>query len=190
LSWLLPELKLRTTVQSIDPGETFGTPQHRTSLDEIQLALERFSARENREELYQTLAHRAGVDLPPRSVWLLYRLADQHATTVRGVAEHLKVDHEIIRSGVEGLMEAGMVQVVATAEPRDVALTALGQDALERLTEARRSGLTELLEGWNPEEHPEVVDMVKGLAASLLADDKRLVADAIPRPRPPVGAAN
>jgi DNA-binding MarR family transcriptional regulator len=117
---------------------------------------------------------------------LLYRLADQSATTVRGVAEQLKVDHEIIRSGVEGLMEAGMVEVMADATPRDVALTPLGESALERLTEARRSGLTELLEGWNPEEHPEVVDMVKGLAASLLADDKRLVADAIPRP--PVGA--
>jgi hypothetical protein len=49
------------------------------------------------------------------------------------------------------------------------------------LTEARRSGLTELLEGWNPEEHPEVIDMVKHLAASLLADDERLVADALPQ---------
>ena len=53
--------------------------------------------------------------------------------------------------------------------------------ALGRLTEARRSGLTELLEGWNPEEHPEVIEMVKELAHSLLADDERLVADAMPQ---------
>ena len=56
-----------------------------------------------------------------------------------------------------------------------------GTAALEKLTEARRAGLTELLEGWNPEEHPEIIEMVKDLAHSLLADDKRLVADAMPR---------
>ena len=67
LSWLLPELELRKTVQTVDTGETFGQPQVRSSLDEIQLALERFSARENREELYQTLANRAGIALPPRA---------------------------------------------------------------------------------------------------------------------------
>ena len=59
-------------------------------------------------------------------------------------------------------------------------LTAAGRAALDRLTEARRQGLTELLEGWNPEEHPEVIDMVKELAHALLADDERLVADAMP----------
>ena len=52
--------------------------------------------------------------------------------------------------------------------------------ALDKLTEARRAGLTELLEGWNPEEHPEIIAMVKDLAHSLLADDERLVADAMP----------
>jgi alanine-alpha-ketoisovalerate/valine-pyruvate aminotransferase len=64
----------------------------------------------------------------------------------------------------------------------DLYLTSAGSDALEKLTEARRSGLTELLEGWNPEEHPEVIQLVKDLAHSLLADDERLVADAMPHP--------
>jgi len=49
-------------------------------------------------------------------------------------------------------------------------------EPLDKLTEARRRGLTELLEGWNPEEHPEIIEMVKQLAHSLLADDERLVA--------------
>jgi hypothetical protein len=62
----------------------------------------------------------------------------------------------------------------------DLHITASGLDAMERLTEARRRGLTDLLEGWNPEEHPEVIEMVKDLAHSLLADDERLVADAMP----------
>jgi hypothetical protein len=34
------------------------------------------------------------------------------------------------------------------------------------------------LEGWDPEAHPEVLDMVRRLAKALLADDDKLLADA------------
>jgi DNA-binding MarR family transcriptional regulator len=156
--------------------------QARSSLDEIELALQRMSARENREQLYETLAHRAGVDLPPRSVWLLYRLADRPACTVGEVADRLKVDPSVIQPGLDGLVSAGMIQERRRGADCDLYLTSAGSDALEKLTEARRSGLTELLEGWNPEEHPEVIQLVKDLAHSLLADDERLVADAMPHP--------
>ncbi|MGP0031759.1 MAG: MFS transporter [Acidimicrobiales bacterium] len=183
LSWLLPELELRKTVQTVDTGESVGMPGPRTSLQEIQLALERFSSRENRSELYQTLAQRAGVDLPPRSCWLLYRLADSPACTLGDIAGRLKVDAQIIQPGVEGLIGAGMVARVSHGDESDLELTPAGEQAIARLAEARRSGLTELLEGWNPQEHPEVIDMVKDLAAALLADDERLVADAVPRDR-------
>jgi EmrB/QacA subfamily drug resistance transporter len=186
LSWLLPELELRKTVQTVDRGEGFGMPDTRSSLQEIQLALERFSGRENRVELYRTLAQRAGLDLPPRSCWLLYRLADRPASTVGQMAERLKVDPLIIKPGLDGLVAAGMVEEIQRGDERDLALTPVGTAAIARLAEARRSGLTELLEGWNPQEHPEVIDMVKELAAALLADDERLVADALPRS--PVGA--
>jgi DNA-binding MarR family transcriptional regulator len=182
LSWLLPELELRKTVQTVDTGEGFGSPVPRSSLQEIELALERMSDRENRAELYQTLAHRAGLELPPRSCWLLYRLADRPASSVQGVAARLKVDAEIIEPAVAGLVAAGMVEEVTRGDTCGLALTPTGLSAIDRLTEARRSGLTELLEGWNPEEHPEVIDMVKNLASSLLADDERLVHDAMPRP--------
>jgi EmrB/QacA subfamily drug resistance transporter len=181
LSFLLPELELRKTVQTVETtGEAFGMPETRTSLQEIELALQRFSARENRQELYQTLAQRAQIDLPARSCWLLYRLADQPACTVQEVAARLKVEPEIIQPGIDGLVEAGMIAQVDRADGCDLTLTPSGQDALERLTAARRRGLTELLDGWNPEEHPEVIDMVKNLASALMADDERLVADATP----------
>ncbi|HEX3332941.1 MAG TPA: MFS transporter [Acidimicrobiales bacterium] len=182
LSFFLPEVSLRRTVETVDTGEVHGAMQARSSLEEIQLALERMSARENRAELYETLAHRAGVDLPPRSVWLLYRLADGPACTVDEVAERLKVDPTIIQPGVDGLASAGMIEERRRGAECDIYLTTAGSTALDKLTEARRSGLTELLEGWNPEEHPELIEMVKQLAHSLLADDERLVADAMPRP--------
>ncbi len=178
LSWLLPELELRKTVQTVDTGEAFGVPRTRTSLEEVELSLQRYAARENRTELYETLAQRAGIDLPPRSCWLLYRLADHPMCTVSEVARDLKVDQEIITPGIEGLVAAGMVEEVRRGDERDLTVTASGVNAMERLTEARRSGLTELLGGWDPQEHPEVLDMVKHLANALLADDNRLVSDA------------
>ena len=181
LSFLLPEVPLRRTVQTVDPGEVAGAPQTRSSLQEIQLAIERVAARENRTELYETLAERAGVDLPPRAVWLLYRLSDQPACSVEEVAEHLHVDASVIQPGVDGLVSAGMIEERRRGGDCDLHLTAAGSMALGRLTEARRRGLTDLLEGWSPEEHPEVIEMVKQLAHSLLADDERLVADAMPQ---------
>jgi EmrB/QacA subfamily drug resistance transporter len=189
LSFLLPEVELRKTVQTVDQGEAHGAPQTRSSLEEIQLALERLSARENRGELYRTLAVRAGIDLPPRSVWLLYRLAENPACTVSDLAHRLKVDPALIEPGVEGLVSAGMIEERHRGVECDLHLTRSGTTALERLTDARRSGLTELLEGWNPEEYPEVVEMVKQLAHSLLADDERLVADAMPHSAEAVAAS-
>jgi MFS family permease len=181
LSFLLPEVELRKTVQTVDVGEVNGSPDPRSSLQEIELALTRMSTRENRAELYHTLAQRAGISLPPRSVWLLYRLADRPACTVNEVAERLKVDPTLIQPGVDGLLDAGMIEERRRGAECDLYLTSKGSTALEKLTEARRSGLTELLEGWNPEEHPEIIEMVKQLAHALLADDERMVADAMPR---------
>ena len=182
LSFLLPEVELRKTVQTVDVGEVNGMPDHRSSLQEIELALHRLSDRENRVELYQTLAQRAGIDLPPRAVWLLYRLADQPACTVNDVAQRLKVEAgaDSARGGRPRGGRHGR-GAAAGRDECDLYLTAAGTAALDKLTEARRRGLTELLEGWNPEEHPEIIEMVKDLAHSLLADDERLVADAMPQ---------
>ena len=57
-------------------------------------------------------------------------------------------------------------------------MTGEGDDAIERLTAARRDSLSELLEGWDTDEHPEVVAMIRELARVLMADDDRLLADA------------
>jgi DNA-binding MarR family transcriptional regulator len=173
-------VELRKTVQTVDVGEVNGMPDHRSSLQEMELALMRLSDRENRVELYQTLAQRAGLDLPPRACWLLYRLADRPACTVNEVAQRLKVDPDVIQPGVDGLLAAGMVEERQRGAECDLYLTEAGTAALGKLAEARRTGLTELLDGWNPEEHPEIIEMVKDLAHSLLADDERLVADAMP----------
>ena len=89
---------------------------------------------------------------------------------------------------MDGLLAAGMIEERRRGAECDLYLTVAGSAALEKLTEARRSGLTELLEGWNPEEHPEIIEMVKHLAHALLADDERMVADAMPHATATAGA--
>ena len=180
LSWTLPEIELRKSIRTSEPAQNLGLPEPRTSLGEVQRLLERAASRENRSELYGTLSTRAGLELEPRAVWLLYRLADRPDCTIAEVGARLNVDPERLRSGVDALISAGMVgQVEAPAGSRLV-LTPVGHDAIERLTVARRESLTELLEGWDPEDHPEVVEMIRNLAHALLADDDRLLADARP----------
>jgi hypothetical protein len=179
LSWTLPEIALRKSIRSSDPAENLGLPEPRTSLEEVQLILERAASRENRRELYETLSKRAGVDLEPRAVWLLYRLADQPGCTVEEVGAQLKVDPERLRDGVIELVTAGLVENVESIPGRHkLVVTATGRFVIEKLTVARRQSLTDLLEGWDPESHPEVVEMIRNLAGALLADDDKLLAEA------------
>jgi MFS family permease len=178
LSWTLPEIELRRSIRTSEPGEHLGIPEPRTSLGEVQRLLERAASRENRGELYGILAGRAGLDLEPRASWLLYRLADRPDTTVEDLGARLKVDPELLADGVDSLVSVGMVERVACPDGHKLVLTVSGNDAIEKLTAARRDSMTELLEGWDPEAHPEVIAMVRNLAKALLADDDKLVADA------------
>ncbi len=194
LSWLLPEVPLRRSIRTTDAGEGLAVVEPRTSLEEVQRALERVTVRENRAELYQRLAERAGVELPPRACWLLYRLADRPEATVEQVAGRLKVSPEQLAPALAALVDAGMVTPSTDGQgdggsPDDgwpggrsgggrYRMTPEGRRAVDRLTEVRRAGLTELLEGWDPEAHPELVRMVRRLARELLADDERLLAEA------------
>jgi EmrB/QacA subfamily drug resistance transporter len=180
LSWTLPEIALRKSIRTSEPAENLGIPAPRSSLEEVKLLLERAASRENRGELYGILATRAGLDLQPRAVWLLYRLADRPDSTIEEVGARLKVDPARLHEGVDGLVAAGMVERVERGGEHALVLTSTGGEAIERLTTARRQSLTEVLEGWDPEDHPEVVEMVRHLAKALLADDDRLLADARP----------
>jgi len=184
LSWLLPEVPLRKSVRTtVDAGEGFAVPDARTSLDQIELNLERIASRENRVELYRSLAERAGVALSPKSCWLLYRVADHPDCSPDEVAARVRADPGIIEIGLEGLIEAGLVAWDARTDEsgtRRLHVTSAGADAVDRLTAARRAGLTELLEGWDVSAHPEVAAMVSQLAVTLLADDEKLLADARP----------
>ena len=58
LSWLLPEVELRKSVRTADPGKELGMHESRSSLEEIQLALERLALRENRRRALHHVGRR------------------------------------------------------------------------------------------------------------------------------------
>jgi DNA-binding MarR family transcriptional regulator len=175
LSWTLPELELRKSIRTSEPAENLGIREPRTSLGEIERILDRAASRENRHELYETLSARAGLHLEPRACWMLYRLADRPECSLEEVGARLKVDPQRLEEAVEALVDAGLVERDGRGR---LVLTDDGRSAIDRLTIARRDSMTELLDGWDPETHPEVVEMVRTLAKALLADDDKLLADA------------
>ncbi len=187
LSWLLPEGELRRSIRTgADTGEAFAMPSDRTSLQEVRRTLEAASRRENRADVYRVLAERAHLSLEPRACWLLYRLADAPGVSLPELARQLDVPVERLETGASDLAGAGMIRLdgrpgpdpeVGRGAPSDgqVLITGEGHAAIDQLSEARRAGLSELLDGWDPDLHPELAELVRQLAQSLLADDEKLL---------------
>jgi MFS family permease len=147
LAWLLRELPLRKTVHQDAAAQSFAMPHDATSLHEMEKIVGTLVQRENRWRVYEGLARRASLDLPPEELWLLARLGEGRAGN--GTA-------------LEGLERRGL------ADGR--ALTPAGEETLARVRAAQRDALGELLEGWAPEEHDELRALLDRLARELVAE--------------------
>ncbi len=183
LTWLLPEVPLRGTAQAPDPGQRYGMPTARTSLEEVERAIGVLARRENRREVYRRLAARAGLDLSPDACWLLYRFDqyEEHPEQLAGVVARapLRVGPDVDELTIRGLVARGPGDGALVEDAR---LTEQGRSVVERLTDARRSGLAELLAGHSAEHHPELEARIRTLASELLADDATLLREASPVP--------
>jgi EmrB/QacA subfamily drug resistance transporter len=174
ITWFLPEVPLRRTTAVPDPADTLtptAIPHTANSRDEIARALSVLARRENREEIYRWLTTEAGLDLSPAACWLLLRIGGHEDRTPAQLAEHLHVPAPaVVRLGQE-LVGAGMVELGPDPGGNGTfQLTVPGRAALDRLAAARRKGLEELLGGWSPQEHEEVVQMVARLASDLMTN--------------------
>jgi DNA-binding MarR family transcriptional regulator len=175
LSWLLPDIELRKTLPTDKPGEA---PDSRSSLQDLQLAVERLARRENRLELYATLAERGGVRLDPRPCWLLFRFADHPDCTLDKVSARLQVDPLEIEGLITALLDAGLIETTHGPGECEFSLTKDGLQATNRLLTIRRAAFAQMLDGWDVEAHPEIGEMIRQLAHELRADDAKLLADA------------
>jgi hypothetical protein len=147
LTWLLREVPLRKSPAHDAASDSFAMPRDATSLHEMERILTSLTERQNRWRIYERLAVRAGLDLPPEELWLLARLGEGRSGNGEALA---------------GLERRGLAD--------GTALTGEGEAALVRMRAAEREGLNELLSAWSPEEHTELRALLDRLAHELVAE--------------------
>ena len=169
LSWLLQEVPLRRTSTATNPADTLAPtsmPSQSTSADEIGRALSVLAGGEARKRMYQRLAARAGLDLDPPSVWMLFRIYDHPDEDLGARARRLNRPADVIQSLLDGLAERGLATPL-DGTPGTVHLTSQGEAAVASLVTARQTALAELIKDWNPEQHAELAQLLTRLARSL-----------------------
>jgi DNA-binding MarR family transcriptional regulator len=135
-------------------------------LCEVQRALATLAHRDNRWTLYERLAKRAGIDLPPPALWLFCRLATRTPIRTRDLASDLKIDEARITSPLATLVQEDLVDQDGDGVVR---LTTRGDAQWARLVAARREGLDEYLAGYDPDTHPELKRMLDDLARDVVS---------------------
>jgi EmrB/QacA subfamily drug resistance transporter len=167
LTWLLPEVPLKTTAGAPDPGDGLHPARDDDALREIERALSRLARREERWQLYERLAGRAGLDLAPPELWLLARLGERTPLTEDQLGEQLPVDPVQIAAALERLERRSLVEQDGGGP---IELTKTGREDYERLVTARCDGLRELLSGWDPDEHPQLRELIDKLGRDLVSE--------------------
>jgi EmrB/QacA subfamily drug resistance transporter len=166
LTWFLREVPLRTSSRAPDIGEGLQPAHDDDRVREVERALSLLAGREERWGMYERLSARARVELPPPELWLLSRLGERAPLTRAALAEQLRVDVGLLEGPLEALCRDGY----AESEDGGIVLTPTGAEGYERILEARRSGLRELLDGLEPADHPELQQLVERLGRDLVRE--------------------
>lgn len=170
MSWFLKEIPLRKTVQATNPADTLtptAMPAIRTSFEELARSLSVLAQHENQRALYQHILQQAQVGLDVRHGWALLRLGDRKPAMAETQARELHVPVQKWKKAVEVLEQMGYV----SQADHVVALTKKGQDAISRVVEVRQEGLKRLVEGWDPDQHQEIIEMLRRLARDVITHE-------------------
>jgi len=183
LSLVLEQRPLRDSVTaSSGIGESFAVPKHTDSLAEISRALGVLLGREGRRRVVARLAEEAGVDLSPAACWLLVRLSEDPHIDLAEVSRRFDVPLEVAQRALAEIKERGMVVEAQAPEAATTApvrtLTPAGEEAVAKLVAARRASLARLLEGWSPEQHVDIAQLLTRLANELAGERPAEVASA------------
>jgi EmrB/QacA subfamily drug resistance transporter len=181
LSWMIRELPLRQTIGGgPSVGDSLARPSEAISLRELEVKASWLAQHENRHIVYERLGERAGVDLSPQEMWLLFRLGEVEPATGAELAARVGRDRERLRPWFRRLVDRSLVAVEGSdVEDAVCTVTEDGRDVLEHLGRARSNSVTELLAEWEPEAHPEILRMVERLTRSLAEEAPSEVAEPV-----------
>jgi EmrB/QacA subfamily drug resistance transporter len=166
LSLLLPNVPLRQTSAAEGIGETFATPSHADSEQELERVLSVVARRDERWRAYAEWVNRAGVDLDPTEAWLLARTGERAPASAEQIAETTGVDADDVRGTMKRLEQRACV----ARRHGDYELTAEGRRIFEALVAVRRATLEELVRDWSPEDHAQLAPVLDRLARSLASE--------------------
>ena len=124
--------------------------------------------------MFRRLAARAGVTLDPLCCWLLFRIQEQAPVSQESLARRLRVPGEKLTPSIESLIQNELVTVTSKVDGQaggQIQLTDAGQQAINKLAAAYEDSLTELLDGWSPEQEAELVVLLRRVAMNLLSED-------------------
>jgi EmrB/QacA subfamily drug resistance transporter len=173
LSWLIPQVPLRTAASRPEPSESFATPADRTSLEELNLLVCRSVDRDTRLKAHAAMAALAGTDLTPGQAWMLNGLNAHGPMSVATMAQATQSPVAEVSRVAGQLRERGLVRT----EPGDVstvAATDAGRTVAASMLEHERSILRRLTDAWPGSDRPEVSQLVDDVAARLNAEEVRL----------------
>jgi len=188
LSWLLPELPLRTTLAAETAqgggkvGEAFAMPVNPDSLAELRRGLAALASREAQRQYIERIVREAHVDLGPAAAWLLVRLEQEPGTAPAVLARMYGIDPARLDAAVEQLASRGLIagNGVRADGARRFGVTPAGCEVLARLIAVRRAHVAAAAAEWG-------ADRAAG-ADGLRVLERELVPDAHPSVVPPRGA--
>lgn len=163
LSWLLPEVELRTVTRIPEPSESFGMPSARTSLEELRLQVWRTLGREDRLRMWEMVVATAGSPLSRGEAWMVSRVAEE---TTRDFATMVSVSGTplpIVEDTAERLAARGMV----TIDGGIVRITSAGSAEADRLLEAQRERLRTFVVDYPGSNEADVDEMLDEIARRL-----------------------
>jgi DNA-binding MarR family transcriptional regulator len=162
-------------------GETFPMPSDQDSITTVLRGLTSLAERDVRHQFVTDVVRRAGVDLPPRSAWLLMQI-DRHPELDRAsLGRAQRVPREQVKAGLAVLEDRGIVSKSGDQDgpPR---VTAAGREVLGRLVRVRRERLAEMFAEWAPERHERLAELVGQLMNELEVEPR--AASREPKSRP------
>jgi hypothetical protein len=164
LTLALREIPLR----GVEPeGMSISMPRDATSLEELERIINTLLAHENRWRVYDDLAKRAQLDLSAPELWMLARLGERMPCALHSLAGDLSIPVATLEGQLNALCGRGIAEKTVSG---DLQLTADGVALRDRVLEARRQGLADLIARWEPEKHPDVLALLNRMVEALVAD--------------------
>lgn len=174
LALMIEEVPLRSTASAGRTESPITPVITARSSDEIERILARMLDHEGRRAVYQQLAARAGVSVPPIGCWLMFRVDEFAPVSVRTLTGHLPLSMDDLQSHLAWLATRGLIALDgkpdAASADAVVTLTSEGARVVDKLSLARAERLERLLSDWHPEHHPELEELLRRLARVLVPD--------------------